>query len=218
MRSLRLQQIVGQASRRIEAYPVALLAGGYPERSGNVRLAGADFASQQDILALSQIAALGQLQDERTVELGHEREVVLVEGLEGRELGRRDASPLRVGVALGEFLLQQEQQEALVRQTLLCRVLRQPWIAPQHRRQTQAAERMLQQQALGRRRRTGRARARRAHASISPCSSLSSRSKPCRSGTGIAMCGSPVHVATSPVGRSSSGEAVSRVLSGARAC
>lgn len=78
----------------------SLGAGGVSERSGDMGLAGAGVAHQQDVLALVKLFSAHELGDEMPVDGGFGRKIEGVEGLEDGKTGGADAA---FGIALLEF-------------------------------------------------------------------------------------------------------------------
>ena len=88
-------------------------AGADAERDGEMALAGAGRAEQDDVLAAGEEVELAEVQHVVAADRGLKAEVELLERLSGREAGGLDAALAAVAVAAVDFGLQKRGSELL---------------------------------------------------------------------------------------------------------
>ena len=109
-----LEQLGDEGRDREEAYALTLHTSGVSEGSGDVGLARAGIAEQQDVLVTVEVLAAHEFEDQGLVEAGLSGEVEGVQGLEDGERGRLDAALGGALFPVQEFALAQVKEELAV--------------------------------------------------------------------------------------------------------
>jgi len=116
---------------------------------GQVRLAGAGIANQQDIFLLRDVFTAQQLPDQWLVDRGLRPEVKTVDGLEDRELGLLDPALGGPPLPINQLPFRQPQQVLGIVAPFLGAHRRHAGVVAQQGRQLQRLEMMFQQQNRG---------------------------------------------------------------------
>ena len=112
--ALRVGQQRDPFGRGAKENAVAGQAGADAERDGEVGLAGAGRAEQDDVLAAGEEVQLGEVQDGVAAQRGLKGEVEFLDRLAGREAGGLDAGLAAVAVAAVDLGLEQGGGELLI--------------------------------------------------------------------------------------------------------
>ena len=119
-------------------------AGADPERDRHVRLAGAGWAEQDDVLAAGEEVELAEMGDQGLLDRALEGEVELLERLSGREAGGLDAALAAVRLAAGVLGREQRLGEALIASFLGAGTLGELGQRPSGGRRLQSAEQVAE--------------------------------------------------------------------------
>ena len=112
--------------RRGEGHPVAPPRGLHREGDGQVRLAGPGRAEEDDVDRLGEEVELGEVRDDLPLDARLDREVEVVDGLDGREAGRLHPGRAAVAVAGGHLLGEDRREIRLVVPALRAGLLGEP--------------------------------------------------------------------------------------------
>ena len=104
----------------VEAHPTTLSAGRQSQSAGNVGFAQSRIPKHENGFGMSNVAALGQLEDARLGDPLHAAPVELGQLFEDRQFRLADAAFHPVGLAVSDFGFREGQEIAFTGETRAC--------------------------------------------------------------------------------------------------